>query len=358
MNELSKQYSRLENYCISLELKLQQNNESFQNNRACSNLDAPALNEFFVINDLKAQLQAKESSISKLRAHIATLKGKNVSDNNESVNNASVIAPRMFRQPLLSSTGVIASTSASGSQSKNNTRKNRIMPTASSNKKNKTVEVHPRKVVQIVLWYLDLGCSKYMTGNRSQLINFVENFIGTVIFGNDHTAKIMGYGDYQIGNVMISRVYYVEGLGHNLFSVGQFCDSDLEVAFWKHTCFVRNLEGIDLLIGSRDTNQLSHLNFATINELAKQGLVRGLPKLKYKKDHLCSACSLGKSKKYTHKPKAEYTIQEKLYLLNMDLYGPMRVESINGKKYILVEFFEGWKPLSPLQLAIEEVMLE
>nr|GFA86547.1 integrase, catalytic region, zinc finger, CCHC-type, peptidase aspartic, catalytic [Tanacetum cinerariifolium] len=68
--------------------------------------------------------------------------------------------------------------------------------------------------------------------------------------GNDHVAKIMGYGDYQIGNVTISRVYYVEGLGHNLFSVGQFCDSDLEVAFHQHTCFIRNLEGVDLLTGS------------------------------------------------------------------------------------------------------------
>ncbi|GJW83691.1 hypothetical protein Tco_0156836 [Tanacetum coccineum] len=65
----------------------------------------------------------------------------------------------------------------------------------------------------------------------------------SVKFGNDHVAKILGYGDYQIRNVTISRVYYVEGLGHNLFSVGQFCDSNLEVAFRQHTCFIRNLEG-------------------------------------------------------------------------------------------------------------------
>ncbi|GKD00478.1 retrovirus-related pol polyprotein from transposon TNT 1-94, partial [Tanacetum coccineum] len=81
---------------------------------------------------------------------------------------------------------------------------------------------------------------------------------------------------------------------------------------------------------------LSHLNFGTINQLAKQGLVRGLPKLKFEKYHLCSACLLGISKKHSHKPKSEDTNQEKLYLLHMDLCGPMRVESINGKKYILV----------------------
>ncbi|GJX84215.1 retrotransposon protein, putative, unclassified, partial [Tanacetum coccineum] len=109
-------------------------------------------------------------------------------------------------------------------------------------------------VVQIVLWYLDSGCSKHMTGNGSQLINFVHKFLGTVRFENDQIAKIMGYGDYQMGKVMISRVYYVEG----------------------------------------------------------------------------------KSKKHSHKLKAKDSIQEKLYLLHIDLCGPMRIQSINGRKYILV----------------------
>ncbi|GJY31228.1 retrovirus-related pol polyprotein from transposon TNT 1-94 [Tanacetum coccineum] len=82
--------------------------------------------------------------------------------------------------------------------------------------------------------------------------------------------------------------------------------------------------------------RLSDLNFGAINHLARHGLVRGLPKLKFEKDHLCSACAMGKSKKKTLKPKSEDTNQEKLYLLHMDLYGLMRVESVNGKKYILV----------------------
>ncbi|GKE09397.1 retrovirus-related pol polyprotein from transposon TNT 1-94 [Tanacetum coccineum] len=159
----------------------------------------------------------------------------------------------------------------------------------------------------------------------------------------------------------------LQGLRHNLFSVGKFCDSDLEVAFQKNTCFIRNLDGVDLLSGSRDTNlytislddmlktspicllskasktkswlwyrRLSHLNFDTLNKLAKDALTRGIPKLKFKKDHLCLACALGKSKKSSHQPKAEDANQEKLYLLHMDLRGPIRVESINGQKYILV----------------------
>ncbi|GJY98403.1 retrovirus-related pol polyprotein from transposon TNT 1-94 [Tanacetum coccineum] len=206
-----------------------------------------------------------------------------------------------------------------------------------------------------------------MTGDRSQLTNFVNKFLGTVKFRNDHVAKILGYGDYQIGNVTISKVYYVEGLGHNLFFVGQFCDSNLEVAFRQHTCFICNLEGVDLLTGSQGNNLytlslgdmmasspicllskasktkswlwhrcLSHLNFGAINHLARHGLVRGLPKLKFEKDHLCSACTIGKRKKKPHKPKSEDTNQEKLYLQHMDLCGPMCVASVNGKKYILI----------------------
>nr|GFD45435.1 integrase, catalytic region, zinc finger, CCHC-type, peptidase aspartic, catalytic [Tanacetum cinerariifolium] len=71
-------------------------------------------------------------------------------------------------------------------------------------------KINKSLVVQIVLWYLDFDYSKHMTGDRSQLINFVKKFLGTVKFRNDHVAKIVGYGDYKIGNVTISRVYYVE----------------------------------------------------------------------------------------------------------------------------------------------------
>ncbi|GJT65850.1 retrovirus-related pol polyprotein from transposon TNT 1-94 [Tanacetum coccineum] len=193
-------------------------------------------------------------------------------------------------------------------------------------------------VFQIVLWYLDSGCSKHMTGDRSQLTNFVNKFLGTIKCKNDHVEKILGYGDYQIGDVTISKVYYVEGLGHNLFSVRQFCNSNPEVAFCQHTCFIRNLEGVDLLTGSRGNNlyTLSLGDMMTSYPISRHGLIRGLPKLKFEKDHLCSTCAMGKSKKKPHKPKPEDTNQEKLYLLHMDLYGPMRVASVNGKKCIIV----------------------
>ncbi|GKE76487.1 retrovirus-related pol polyprotein from transposon TNT 1-94, partial [Tanacetum coccineum] len=104
--------------------------------------------------------------------------------------------------------------------------------------------------------------------------------------------------------------------------------------------------GVDLLTGSRGNNlyTLSLGDMMASSPICllskalktKHGLVRGLPKLKCEKDHLCSACAMGKSKKKPHKPKSEDTNQEKLYLLHMDLCGPMRVASVNGKKYILV----------------------
>ena len=155
--------------------------------------------------------------------------------------------------------------------------------------------------------------------------------MGTVRFGNDHVAAIQGYGDLRFGNFLITQVYYVEGLGHNLFSVGQFCDADLEVAFRRNTVFIRNLVGDDLLTGNHGTNlyaidinqmastspiclmtrasdtkswlwhrHLSHLNFDTINKLAKDNIVTGLPKFKYTKEHLCPSCEQGKSKRASY----------------------------------------------------------
>nr|GEZ86976.1 integrase, catalytic region, zinc finger, CCHC-type, peptidase aspartic, catalytic [Tanacetum cinerariifolium] len=196
--------------------------------------------------------------------------------------------------------------------------------------------------LEIVLFIVDSGCSKHMTGNLKLLINFVEKFLGT-------------------------RVYYVEGLNHNLFSVGQFCDADLEVAFRKSTCFIRDLKGNDLLSGSRGTNlysitlqdinspnliclvakatssqawlwhrRLSHLNYDTINLLSKNDIVVGLPKLKFIKDHLCSSCEMGKTKRKSFHTKLTPSSKRRLQLLHMDLCVPMRVASINGKRYVLV----------------------
>nr|GEY81775.1 hypothetical protein [Tanacetum cinerariifolium] len=168
-----------------------------------------------------------------------------------------------------------------------------------------------KKIIQLILFIVDSGCTKHMTGNLKLLCNFVEKFLGTVRFGNDQFAPILGYTDLVQGNFMINQVYYVEGLNHNLFSVGQFCDANLEVAFRKSTCFVIDLQGNDLLTSNRGSDlytislqestsstplclmskstptqawlwhrMLSHLNFDYINLLSKKDIVIGLPKLK------------------------------------------------------------------------------
>nr|GEW46593.1 retrovirus-related Pol polyprotein from transposon TNT 1-94 [Tanacetum cinerariifolium] len=168
-------------------------------------------------------------------------------------------------------------------------------------------------VVQIVLLYLDSGCSKHMKGDRSRLMNFVKKFIGTVRFGNDHFGAIMGYGDYVIGDNVISRI-------EDMMKSSPICllfKASKNKSWLWHRC-------------------LNHLNFGSINDLARKDLVRDLPRLKVEKDHLCSACQLGKSKKHTHKPKTKNTNLEVLNTLHMDLCGPMQVQTINGKKYILV----------------------
>ncbi|GJR50858.1 retrovirus-related pol polyprotein from transposon TNT 1-94 [Tanacetum coccineum] len=161
------------------------------------------------------------------------------------------------------------------------------------------------KIVQICLWIIDSGWSKHMTGNRALLTNFMEKFLGTVHFGNNDFAVIAGYRDVVIGSMTIKKVYYVEAKA-----------SSSQSWLWYQ--------------------RLSHLNFATINNLVKSNLVRGLPKMKFEKDHLCSACEQGKIHRKHHKSKTAFASNKPLYLLYMDLCGPMRVESINGKRYVLV----------------------
>ncbi|GJW96702.1 retrovirus-related pol polyprotein from transposon TNT 1-94, partial [Tanacetum coccineum] len=273
------------------------------------------------------------------------------------------------------SIGVIPTTSFSRPQLKSNQLGDRVMPNNSQGKmqevedhhwnfkfyKNKmsvtacndSLNAKTSHLVKIILFIIDYGCSKHMTRNLKLLSNFVEKFLGTVKFGNDQIASILGYGDLVQGNVAIKRFYYVKGLNHNLFFVGQFCDADLEVAFRKSTCYIHDLKGNDLLTGSRGTylysitfqdtstpnpiclmakatssqewlwhRHLSYLNFDSINLLSKNDIVIGLPKLKFIKDHLCSSCELGKAKQKSFHTNT--TPSSWLQILHMDLCGPIR----------------------------------
>ncbi|GJU11064.1 retrovirus-related pol polyprotein from transposon TNT 1-94 [Tanacetum coccineum] len=439
------------------------NDKSFKENQ--SNVFLKEREQYFEIQDLKAQLQDKGIAISELKKLIEKMKGKSVQTKFEKssvirqpnvfksqrhsilgkpaifldslaktdfsksksvttqnvshdfskpvtaqilpqnvlpiIKNTNVIAPGMYKvhtkpnqtrtqqlpqdirktnKRVSFSTRVIPTTSVSRPQLKSNQLGDRVMSNNSQGKKQE-VEDHRRNfkfsnnktsvtacndslnaktsnvnfLVEIILFIVDSGCSKHMTGNLKLLTNFMEKFLGTGKFGNDQIAPILSYRDLFQGTITIKHVYYVEGLNHNLFSVGQFCDADLEVAFQKSTCYIRDLKGNDLLTGSRGTDlysitlqdsttpnpiclmakatssqawlwhrRLSHLNFDTINLLSKNNIVNGLPKLKFVKDHLCSSCELGKAKRKSFHTKTTPSSKRRLQLLHMDLCGPMR----------------------------------
>ncbi|GJX16560.1 retrovirus-related pol polyprotein from transposon TNT 1-94 [Tanacetum coccineum] len=599
-NRLLKRFSELEQHCISLEIAMQFNKEIFQKNNTSVNQTEPSFDQLFELNNLKAELQAKDTTIKKLKAHIKRvnetstsenvkkdldeietinielehrvtklitknehlkqtykqlydsikpsrvhakeqteslvnqvnqkkLKGKDIVDNAAQMSNDATIAlgmykldlvilapkvknnreaheyylkhtmeqaailrgliqellgyirdtcpdihepneklvavtpinkkkivrfadtitssgniPKVTNRPLLSSTRVKPSTSASGSKPSGNTKNDRISRTPSSNEKNKHLVKGAQALCSI--------CNECLfdADHAMCLIDHVNSMnmrdksafkkikkrkewkpIGKVFNSVRYKWKPTGRTFTLVGNAypltritainkvplrvpiplevvapehVVTRVYtrrpkvpksvpnskpmVAKSMTANRMKPGTswgfdtlvaptssflidcrlsklFCD--LEVAFKKHTYFVRNLEGVDLLLGSRGTNmyslsigdmmasspiclfskatktkswlwhrRLSHFNFGALNHLARNGLVRGLPRLKFEKYHLCFACAMGKSKKQSHKPKSKDTNQEKLYLLHMDLCGPMRVASVNGKKYILV----------------------
>nr|GEW57604.1 hypothetical protein [Tanacetum cinerariifolium] len=359
-------------------------------------------------SDLNASLQEKVLVITALKDTLRKLKEKTVVDEAVTLHpidpellkiDVTPLAPKLrnnrtvhydylkHTQEETATLRVNMPTSASGSKPSGNTKKDKIQQTQSSVKKNK-LEAYPRNVrtslhnkksvvntkdiasvpnSKLNVNY-DLQCATcngclFSDNHDSCVLEFI-NSVNALKFDNDHVAKIMGYGDYKIGNVTISRVYFVERLGHNLFSVGQFCDSDLEVAFRQHTCFIRNLEGVDLLIGSRGNNlytlslgdmmvsspicllsnasktkswlwhrRLFHLNFGAINHLARQGLVRGLFKLKFEKEYLCSACAMGKN-----------FIIKFLKMIQVRLKVPVRrIQTYNGTKFVnqtLHEYYE------------------
>ncbi|KAJ9542401.1 hypothetical protein OSB04_028907 [Centaurea solstitialis] len=215
------------------------------------------------------------------------------------------------------------------------------------------------------IWYLDSGCSRHMTGSKSVLTNYREERGPAVTFGGNGRGQTRGYGTLTNGVTTFKRVAYVEGLMHNLLSISQLCDKNHKVSFSKKKCKVKNRRKEVILTGVRhadiyiinmntstdnfcfvsrastDMNwlwhkRLSHLNFKTLNQLCINNLVIGLPDYRYTKESLCSACEKGKQTKASFKSKQISSISSPLQLLHMDLFGPVNVQSIGGKKYTLV----------------------
>ncbi|GJY93137.1 retrovirus-related pol polyprotein from transposon TNT 1-94 [Tanacetum coccineum] len=338
------------------------------------------------------QRDKKHAATPLTRKKQVTFEDQCVTSNSNTHTNVAQLNIQKTNVPVPPSTGVNSCTDASGSQPRSNTKKNRILPAKSVNKKK--VEEHPRTnksslkttnridssisskrtVINLNSHSVCKTCNKCLISANHDMcvVNYFHSVNASPSVKNVVRKVQQVWKPKQVKQVwkptgkILTMVYYVEGLGHNLFFVGQFCDSDPEVAFRKHSCYVRDTDGVELIKGSRGSNLytisvedmmksspicllskasknkswlwhrcLNHLNFGTINDLARKDLVRGLPRLKFEKDHLCSACQLGKSKKHTHTPKAENTNLEVLNTLHMDLCGPMRVQTINGKKCIL-----------------------
>nr|GEW95562.1 hypothetical protein [Tanacetum cinerariifolium] len=167
----------------------------------------------------------------------------------------------------------------------------------------------------------------------------IKRFPNSTFFGrNDHVAAILGFSDLQWGNILITRVYFVEGLeGVDLLkrnrSTNLYTINLHEMASASPICLMARASSTKLWLWHQ---RLSYLNFDTINDLAKNDLVSGLPKFKYHKEHLFPSCEQGKSKRASYPLKPVPNLRQRLHLLHMDLCGPMRIASINGKWYVLV----------------------
>ncbi|GJV98071.1 integrase, catalytic region, zinc finger, CCHC-type containing protein [Tanacetum coccineum] len=345
---------KLENENVSLEFQVQSLIKERENNkmeyqklfdsikktrtrtqREISELIENVNQKTYAYADVRSQNQHLLITISELKSKLKDAEKLYV---HSKVRRALFTTPKTAKSKSLDITPVVAKTrfavvaplsahnkdsSASRSTSlfaQENTLSKYMRPKVKTSRKwQKWLEIQLNFVVQIILWFVDSGCSKHMTGNLKLLKNFIEKFIGTIRFENYHFAAITGYGDDVHGNITICHVYYVKGIRHNLILVGQFYDDNLEVAFRSNTCYVHNLEEDDLLTGDHESylytisifymaasfrvclmskststkswlwhRRLLHLNFGTINHLTKQDLVDGLLKFKYDKDHLCS----------------------------------------------------------------------
>nr|GFA55550.1 integrase, catalytic region, zinc finger, CCHC-type, peptidase aspartic, catalytic [Tanacetum cinerariifolium] len=228
----------------------------FQNFKECANSNATPSNVIFEINKLKDQLQERDETIRNLKSQFNISRMLKIGSPVE-LSKVSTHSRNTSNEKIAALNAEIAKMKPSGSGTKVSGPKTPEKPKVLAPGMYAIRLTPAAEVVQIVLWYLDSGCSRHMTGDRSKLINYVEKFVGTVRFRNGQFATIVRYGDYKIGDTIISRVYYVEGLSHNLFSVGQFCDGGLEVAFRQHTCHIGNMDNVDLLQGSRTINLYS-----------------------------------------------------------------------------------------------------
>ncbi|GJU83256.1 retrovirus-related pol polyprotein from transposon TNT 1-94 [Tanacetum coccineum] len=441
----SVNYEKMCNKCLELEAELiKQHNMT----NTYVNQTEPSFDQLFELNNLKAELQAKDTTIKKLKAHIKRinetstnknmkknfdeietinielehrekvfvittlknelrkLKGKDIVDNVAQMLNAAIIAPGMYKlDPVILAPKNSDSKNVYNEHVKHPVKGAKALCSICNeclfdanhaiclidhvNSMNVRAKSASKKNIKRKEWqrtrkvFNSVGCAKafcsicneclFDANHAMCLIDHVNSMNVRAKSASKKNIKRKEWRPKVPKSIQNSKPKVAKSMTVNRMKPGTFRGSDtsvapsysslincklsklfcdLEVAFRKHTCFVRNLEDIDLLLGSHGKNlyylsirdmmasspicllskatktkswlwhrRLSHLNFSAINHLARHGLVYGLPRLKFEKDHLCSACAIGKSKKQSHKPKSEDTNHAKLYLLHMDLCG-------------------------------------
>ncbi|GJW60401.1 retrovirus-related pol polyprotein from transposon TNT 1-94 [Tanacetum coccineum] len=214
---------------------------------------------------------------------------------------------------------------------------------------------------------IENGCSRHITGVKQYLHIYSKEPGLKVGFGDDSSRDTEGYGLVNCNGIIFTRVAYVNSLKHNLIRISQLCDANFKVLFTKTqgTIFNKNdkvvliaprrrdVYVIDMSSFNKDSNAcflakasprvnwlwhkiLSHLKFKNINNLAKHNLVFGLPSLTFSKDKKCLACKKGKHHTASFKTKRSFSINKSLHLLYMDLFGPVKPQTISHNKYTLV----------------------
>ncbi|KAJ9542217.1 hypothetical protein OSB04_028723 [Centaurea solstitialis] len=249
------------------------------------------------------------------------------------------------------------------------TKQSALPPVKSPKPKEKSEkDTSPAALSGSHMWYFDSGAFRHVTGQRNILFDYVVRAEGFVKLVDKRRLPIIGYGSMTNGEHVIKNVRYVEGLPFNLLSSSQFCDGGFLVKTFILGSNVEDEDGNVILRARRNGHlyttmfyavlqqlesvvllakatkeeswlwhqHLSHQNFRDMNKLVSKHLVNRLLETRLSKDTLCSACEKGKMKKSSHPPKMETNCHHPLDMLHMDLCGPMRVESLARKKYMLV----------------------
>ncbi|GKD66478.1 retrovirus-related pol polyprotein from transposon TNT 1-94, partial [Tanacetum coccineum] len=333
------------------------NKENFQMDNSISNQSAPSVDQLFELNELKAQSQEKDMVIKKLKERIKSLSGnmdkdkiKQDLEENETIN--IVLDDRVTK--LIAENEHLKQTYKQCYDS--------IKP-AGVRLKEQCADLTNQVNLKSVEIFDLIACLQEKVFVITTLKDELRKLKGKDFANNEVTQP-----SNIKTNAPVSKSKVLQSVSTNKKEPNKSWGSiisDVPSSSLNECRSSKLSSGVDLLTGSQGNNlytlslgdmmasspicllskasktkswlwhrRLSHLNFGAINHLARHGLVRGLPKLKFEKDHLCSACAMGKSKKKPHKPKSKDTNQEKLYLLHMDLCGPMRVASVNGKKFL------------------------